>query len=264
VTEQRSTDLLVERRGPVAIVRLNRPAEANAVNASLHAALATVWDELRADGCTRAVVLTGQGRAFSAGGDMDWLAGVASDPDERRSSLAEARTLVERMLACPLPVIAAVNGAAVGLGCSIAGLCDIVFMGQEAYFADPHVAIGLVAGDGAALTWPFLTSLLRAKQYIFTGDRIDAATAERFGLANAVYPADELLPAALALAERLAALPAQALQDSKRALNMHVQRVAPGLLDFAVAAESESFTTAEHRERVEAFRGQRRRAKVAQ
>ena len=133
-------------------------------------------------------------------------------------------------------------------------LCDIVLMAESAFMADPHVSIGLVAGDGGVLTWPLLTSLLTAKEYIFTGDRIDAETAVRLGLANRIVADDSLVAEAIALAERLAQQPARALQDSKRALNLHLQRAINGIIDYAVAAESECFLTADHADRVAAFK----------
>ena len=120
------------------------------------------------------------------------------------------RRLVEDMLNLHLPVVAAVNGPAVGLGCTLATLCDIVFIDESTFLADPHVTVALVAGDGSAVTWPFMTSMLRVKQYLLTGDRIPAAVAVELGLANFAVPAASLLPDATAFAQRLAAsLPKQ-------------------------------------------------------
>ncbi|HVW43737.1 MAG TPA: enoyl-CoA hydratase/isomerase family protein, partial [Amycolatopsis sp.] len=140
-----------------------------------------------------------------------------------------------------------------GLGCSIASLGDIIYASTNAFFADPHVSIGLVAGDGGAATWPLMMSLVRAKEYILTGDRITADEAYRLGLVNHVVPPEELLPSALAMAHRLAAQPRQAIQETKRALNLHIQRAAYAVLDVAMTAESESFLTDEHQDRVQAF-----------
>lgn len=233
--------LLVEGDGPVRTVTLNRPDDLNAVNEDLHAALATVWTTLAADDSIKAVVLTGAGRAFSAGGDFDFLTRTASDPDFRFKTMAEARRIVSEMINFHKPVIAAVNGAAVGLGCSLAVLCDVVFISERAFFADPHVSLGLVAADGGALAWPLMMSILRAKEFLFSGDRIDAMSAERIGLANRVVPAGELLEQATAYATRVAAQPQQALWDTKRAINRHMRRAVDGVMDFAFAAESESF-----------------------
>jgi enoyl-CoA hydratase len=154
-------ELTVEADGPVRTVVINRPDELNAVNQPLHWALANVWRQLSTDREARVVILTGAGRAFSAGGDLDWITSFLDDPVARDESLREGAEIVEEMLRFPLPVIAAVNGAAVGLGCSIAILCDVVLMAETAHLADPHVSVGLVAGDGGAAFWPLLTPILR-------------------------------------------------------------------------------------------------------
>lgn len=236
------SSLVVESDGPVRVVTMSRPECRNAINAELHTELTHVWSTLAADPEAGCIVLTGSGTAFSAGGDTDWLLEVSRDADVRWRALDEARRLVLELLRCPLPVIAAVNGPAVGLGSSLASLCDVVLMSEDAYFADPHVALGVAAGDGAVVTWPFLVSLLRAKQWLFTGDRISAADAERFGLATRVVPAADLQWEALDLAHRLAGLPRYALRATKRALNQHLERAAQGTLDYVCAAESEHFT----------------------
>ena len=138
----------------------------------------------------RAVVLTGAGRAFSAGGSIDEFEYYRTDFGARRKTLRNARRLVEDMLNLHLPVVAAVNGPAVGLGCTLATLCDIVFIDESTFLADPHVTVALVAGDGSAVTWPFMTSMLRVKQYLLTGDRIPAAVAVELGLANFAVAGD--------------------------------------------------------------------------
>jgi enoyl-CoA hydratase len=185
---ERSAPILVDSDGPVRIVRLNRPEALNAADDALHARLASVWDELAQDTACRAVVLTGQGRAFSAGGDFGVLKGMNESEPYRRKVLDEGARIVRSMAGFPLPIVAAVNGPAVGLGCSLAGLCDIVLIEESAYLADPHVSVGLVAGDGGAITWPALMSLLKAKEYLFLGDRIPAHVAVELGLANRVVP----------------------------------------------------------------------------
>lgn len=245
--------LLIEGEGPVRTVKMNRPDCLNAVNEALHSGLAAVWGELGADDSVRAVILTGEGPAFSAGGDFDYLTRVSSDAEYRYRTMADARRIVTEMMDFRKPVIAAVNGPAVGLGCSLAVLSDIVMMSETAFFADPHVSLGVVAADGGALAWPLIMSLLRAKEYLFTGDRIDAALAERLGLANHVVPPDELLDRAHALADRLAAQPQQALQDTKRALNIHMSRAVFSVIDFAMAAEAETFALPEFRAFLEAY-----------
>jgi enoyl-CoA hydratase len=145
------------------------------------------------------------------------------------------------MTSVRVPIIAAVNGPAVGLGCSLAGMCDLVVMEEQAYFADPHVALGLVAADGGALTWPLLTSLLRAKEYLLLGDRLPAVEAERLGLANRVVPTGEALAVALGLAQRMAALPPQSVRETKALLNRAIASAVDTALDGAIATETASF-----------------------
>jgi len=258
-----SDRIRVEADGAVRVVTLNRPEQLNAVDFPMHRDLAQLWGHLAADREVRAIVLTGSGRAFCAGGDRALIRDTVHDPVERYATVQEAKRIVTEMMALPIPVVAAVNGPAVGLGCSLALLCDVVLMSERAYFADPHVSIGLVAADGGALAWPLYTSLLRAKEYVLTGDRIDAATAERIGLANRVVAPDDLQAAAQALAHRLAAKPRQALFDTKRALNIHLQRAVGAMMDFAFAAESESFALADFPSELSVGRDERHRPKGA-
>lgn len=254
----------VDADGPVRIVTLNRPESRNAVTQDIKDALIVVWDNLADDLEVGAVVFTGAGSAFSAGGDIMNFPNVAANGEyRRRIRLRNARRILDSMVNFPLPLVVAVNGPAVGLGCSLASLGDVVYAGESAFFADPHVGIGLVAGDGGAATWPLMMSLLKAKEYILTGDRIPAQEAHRLGLVNHVVPDDELMPKALEMAHRLAAQPRQAFQETKKALNMHLQRAAFGVLDVAMTAESESFLTEDNQRKVAEFmeaskkRGQR-------
>ncbi len=243
----------VEADGPVRIVRIVRPDQLNAVNDDVHLGLAKVWPQLSADADARVAVITGEGRAFSAGGDFDLLDRMAKDRALRRAVIAEGRELVLNMIRCRVPVVAAVNGPAVGLGCSVIALSDVVYMAESAYLSDPHVMVGLVAADGGPLTWPLHTSLLLAKEYAFTGDRIPAARAKEIGLANHVVPDAEVLAAALETAKRIAVLPQQAVEATKRVLNLHVERAVLATIDFAMASETESFDTDDLRANVDRF-----------
>jgi enoyl-CoA hydratase len=247
-------ELTVEGEGPVRTVVVNRPAELNAVNERLHWALANVWRQLAADLEARVVILTGAGRAFSAGGDLDWITTFLDDPVARDESLREGAQIIEEMLRFPLPVIAAVNGPAVGLGCSIAVLSDIVLISETAHLADPHVSVGLVAGDGGAAFWPLLTPILRSREYLYTGERIPAATAVELGLASRAVAPDDLLPEARRLAERLARQPAEALRGTKRVVNMHLSEALRGAVQAGFAAEAVTMRSGEHRERLLALR----------
>jgi enoyl-CoA hydratase/carnithine racemase len=247
-------ELTVSTEGAVRVVTLNRPDELNAVNRPLHWALTNVWRQLAADREARAVILTGAGRAFSAGGDLDWITSFLDDPVARDESLREGAQIIEEVLRFPLPVIAAVNGAAVGLGCSLAVLCDIVLMSDRAFLADPHVSVGLVAGDGGAAFWPLLTPILRSREYLYTGDRIPAGLAVELGLASRVVAAGDLLAQARRLADRLAAQPAEALRGTKRVAGMYLAQALSGAVQAGFAAERETMLTAEHRARLLALR----------
>ncbi|HZP30526.1 MAG TPA: enoyl-CoA hydratase/isomerase family protein [Acidimicrobiia bacterium] len=240
-------ELLVEARGAVAVVTLNRPDALNAANEALHGRLARVWGELDGDPAVGAIVLTGAGGAFSAGGDLNLLQRMVDDRALRDAIMAEGMEIVRAMTAVRVPIVAAVNGPAVGLGCSLASMCDLVVVEEHAYFADPHVALGLVAADGGALTWPLLTSLLRAKEFILLGDRLPAADALGIGLANRVVPTGTSVQVALELAERMAALPSQAVRETKAVLNDALRRAVGSALEGAIAAETASFDEATFR-----------------
>ena len=243
----------VETDGPVRVVTLNDPDALNAFSEQMHESFTELWSHIAKDEDARAVVLTGAGRAFSAGGNYADFERRRVDLDFRKSEMQHARDIVNSMIDCPLPVVAAVNGPAVGLGCTVATLCDIVFIADSAFIADPHVSVALVAGDGSAVSWPAHTSLLKAKQYILTGDRIPAEEAVALGLANFVVPKDELLDAALAFAHRLAAQPPFALRETKRILNEVLRRNAERALQTGLDAEHASHDTPEYQAAAEAM-----------
>jgi enoyl-CoA hydratase len=244
-------ELQVSVDGPVRVITLNRPDDLNATNHVLHAGLASLFPQLDADAGARVAVLTGAGRAFSAGGDFGYLDQLSKDEDLRHQTLVHGRQIVTGMVACRLPIVAAVNGPAVGLGCSLVALSDIVFMAASAHLADPHVLLGLVAADGGPVVWPLLTSLQLAKEYALTGDRIPAERAAAIGLVNHVCPDDEVLDRAMACAHRIAELPKGAVEDTKRIINIQLERAVLASLDFALSAEDRSFTTPELRANVD-------------
>lgn len=237
----------------IRVVTLNDPDNLNAFSEAMHESFLGLWAALAKDDAARAVVLTGAGKAFSAGGSFEDFDRRRTDLDFRERSMRQAREIVEAMIDCELPVVAAINGPAVGLGCSITTLCDIVFIADHTFLADPHVSVALVAGDGGAVTWPAHTSLLKAKQYMLTGDRIPAADAVALGLANFVAPKETLLDDALAFARRLAAQPPQALRETKRILNAHLRANAERVLVAGLTAESASHDTPEYKAAAEAM-----------
>ena len=239
-------ELLVETQDGICVVKFNRPDQLNAVVRPMHEALAGLWSQLAADPEIDVIVLTGEGRAFSAGGDLAHLEQMGLDTALRAAELATGSRLFKEMLACPLPIIAAVNGPAVGLGCNIALMCDLVYMSDQAFFADPHVSVGLTAGDGGAAYWPLTMSIVVAKELLFFGGRVSPSRALALGLVNEVVSNDELLARALTVARRLADLPPQAVRSTKQAINLYLTQASAGVIDVALAAEYESFDTPEH------------------
>ncbi len=237
--------ITVDWHGSVALVTLNRPAALNAADAELHGAITRIWAKLEPEPGLRAVVLTGAGKAFSAGGDLPLLQGMVDDPKLRSEILMEAAELVRSVAAFPVPIVAAVNGPAVGLGCSLASLCDLVVMEEQAFFSDPHVSLGLAAADGAVFTWPAQMPLQRVKEFVFLGRRITAADALSFGLANEVVASGTAVERALVIAAKLAALPPQAVRETKAILNAPLRKRLADDAAAAFIAESESFDTAE-------------------
>ena len=244
-------EILIEADGPIRLITLNRPEDLNATNHVLHAGLAALWPQLDADDEARVAVLTGAGRAFSAGGDFRYIDELSKDKALRQLTLLHGRQIVTGMVGCRVPVVAAVNGPAVGLGCSLVALSDIVFMAESAHLADPHVVLGLVAADGGPVVWPLLTSLQLAKEYALTGDRIPARRAAEIGLVNHVCPDGEVMEQAMACARRIAALPKGAVEDTKRVVNIQMERAVLAALDFALSAEDRSFTSPELRSNID-------------
>jgi enoyl-CoA hydratase/carnithine racemase len=247
----------VEQDGAVVTLTMNNPEQRNAFSDEMHVVMQEVWTHLSYDRSVRSVVLTGAGTAFSAGGNVPGFIRSYEDPEFRRHELRRAKRLMDAMLEFPKPIVAAVNGPAVGLGCSVAVSCDLVLIASSTYLADPHVNIGLVAGDGGAATWPLYMGILQAKEYLLLGDRIPAEAAVRLGLANRVVDDAELLDEAQAVARRLSEQPQQAVEETKRALNIHLQQAVNLVMPFALSAESESFGTADIRRTIESFKNPR-------
>jgi enoyl-CoA hydratase len=234
-----SVDLEVD--GAVAIVRINRPEKKNAIDSASHVRLGGIWREIEEMYDVKAVVITGAGETFSAGGDFKFIDVLRDDLAIRRRQMWEAGRLLKEMVAFPLPLIAAVNGPAIGLGASLALAADLIVMGRDAYLSDPHVKVGLVAADGGVQLWPHCLPMAKVKELLLFGTRLSAEEALRFGVVNRVVDNDQVFEEAMTLARQVAALPFAAVQDTKRALNLHIA-VSPGALtEFAFAAQSESY-----------------------
>jgi enoyl-CoA hydratase len=214
-----SDRVLSERRGRVRILTLNRPEKLNAADVEMQRQLNQRWHEINGDDDVGAVVLTGAGRGFCAGGDLSLLLDLAADHPIRLDLGVIHRDLLHLMLSLPVPIIAAVQGPALGFGAELVALCDLVVMGREAYLGDPHVRYGVGASPGLQLVWPALTSLALAKELLLTGRQVDAEEAVRIGLANRVTTPGEELTTALDLAEQLAALPRDGVSHTRCGLN---------------------------------------------
>lgn len=247
----------VERIRDVLKVTIAHPSSPlNAVDEVLHRELALLFRELKRENDARAILLTGRGKAFSAGGDFNWFPEFQK-PEVLEEVRRDGKQLVSDLLEVELPIVAAVNGPAVGLGASIALLCDVIFASEKAAFADPHVRVGIVAGDGGAAIWPLLLGPARAKQYLMTGDAIPAIEAERIGLVNFVCPHEELAADALAFAERLAKGAPLAVKFTKLAVNKLVKDAVHTAFDTSLALELVTFRSEDHQEALEALRGKR-------
>ena len=249
--------LRLERLGDVLRVTIAHPTSPlNAVDELLHAELAELFRGLRRESEARAVVLTGEGRAFSAGGDFAWFPQL-QEPGALEALRRDAKQMIWDLLDVELPIVAAVNGPAVGLGASLALLCDVILAAETASFADPHVRVGIVAGDGGAAIWPLALGPARAKQYLLTGDALTAAEAERIGLINLVVPPQELAERALAFAARLAAGAPLAVRYTKLAVNKLVKDALNVAFDASTALELVTFRSADHAEALAALREKR-------
>jgi enoyl-CoA hydratase len=247
----------IDRRdNGVVVVTLNRPDRLNAVNGRMHAELATFSRDFANDREMRVLVLTGAGRAFCAGGDFGPGDPIGSNP-EGPTMMVEARQIVDHILECEKPIIAAVNGYAMGLGATVALLCDVVVAGTSAVFADTHVNMGIGAGDGGQLIWPHLIGVNKAKYYLMTGDRLTGAEAEDIGLVSFLVEDDQLMPKALEIAEKLAAGAPQAIAASKMAINAYLRSVSSVVMPISLQYEESSMRSADHREAVKAFQEKR-------
>ncbi len=250
--------LRIERSDSILIVTIDHPSSAlNAVDDLLHRELTRLFADLKRENEARAVLLTGSGRAFSAGGDFAWFP-TLSDLERLEHLRRDAKQMIWDLLDVPIPLVAAINGPAVGLGASIALLCDTIFIAESAHVADPHVLVGIVAGDGGAAIWPLAVGPARAKQYLMTGDPVPAIEAERIGLVNRVVPDATLMEEATAFAQRLAAGAPLAVQYTKQAVNKQLKAALNVAFDTSTALEIVTFQSEDHKEALSALAERRK------
>ena len=250
--------IVLSRRGRLLTVTLNRPDAMNAVNLALHDELAEVFPFAAADPDSDVVVLTGAGRAFSAGGDLDHIALNAAEPHRFDHEVEMAKRIVLGMLDLEKPLVCRMNGHAVGLGATLALTCDVVFAAETAKIGDPHVGIGLVAGDGGAVVWPTRIGYALAKEFLLSGDLLSARRAAEIGLINHALPAEELDTAVDAFCDKLLAGAQFAIRATKKVLNLELKRLFNEVLAPGLELEKQSVRTADHREAIAAMREKRK------
>lgn len=252
VDEVAWTRLRAGRDGDVLVVTIDHPdSTVNAVDAAMHHELARLFRLLRRESRARAVLLTGAGRAFCAGGDREWFPQLR-EPAALDALRRDARQLVWDLLDVELPVVCGLNGHAMGLGASVALLCDLVVASSEALIGDPHVRVGLVAGDGGTVIWPAVLGPARAKEHLLLGDPVTAADAERWGLVNRVVPPEDVFDVAMGLARRLAAGAPLAVRATKLAVNQQLRAALLASFDTATALELATFHSEDHAEALRA------------
>jgi enoyl-CoA hydratase len=254
---QQYKKLKFDRRGTILTITMDNPP-LNAADLYLHDELSRVFDDVGLDEQCNVVVLTGAGRAFSAGGDLEGMLSATTDADLRRRMMERAPHLLHSILGLHKPVIARLNGHAMGLGATLALSCDVVIASETARIADPHVNIGISAGDGGALIWPHLIGYARARHHLLTGEALTATEAAQIGLIYKAVPIDQLDAEVYAYAERLENGPAQAIRATKRSLNMALCAQAAVLADAYIGLELLTMATTDHREAVLAFMEKRK------
>ncbi|HVU73420.1 MAG TPA: enoyl-CoA hydratase/isomerase family protein [Mycobacteriales bacterium] len=250
MTAERWVDIAAS--GRVATVTLDRPSRSNAMDEEMTAALADALHDVSQREHVAAIVLTGAGGSFSAGGDFATIREMQDDRALRERILRAHRDLFWAMLHLPVPIVAGVQGPAVGAGCTIALLCDLTVMASDAFLSDPRVALGILDGAGGLVLWPLLTSLAASREHLLLGDRVPATEAHRLGLINRVVPRADVAAEARGLADRLAALPAHSALAARQLLNLHVERAAV-MLDACSDAELACFDHPELTNRLDAL-----------
>ena len=244
----------LHRRNRVLTIIFNRPEKLNAFNAKQHTEFVEALTFASSDPQCDVIVITGAGRAFSAGGDISWQQEAADHPSLFETTVREAKQIIFGLIDCEKPIIAKINGPAVGFGATVALFCDVIFIARSAYISDPHVSVAMVAGDGGAVIWPQLIGFARAKEYLLTGDKIHAAEAERIGLVNHAVQDSELNSTVELFADRLVAGAQTAIRYSKITINVALRELASSMMDVGLGYESVTNLSADHREALSAFR----------
>lgn len=224
----------------VLLMTLHRPERLNAAHEPMHTELARVWSDIHRDPDTRAVLVTGAGSAFSAGGDLEMVRRLTGNYPAVVRMLQETQDLVHNMIDCDTPIVSAINGAAVGAGLVVALLADVSIAAEGVRISDGHLRLGLAAGDHAAIVWPLLCGMAKAKYYLLTGEFLDASEAERIGLVSLCVPPGELMDRATEVATSLASGPQHAVRLTKRALNNWLRMARP-TFDASAAYEMLTF-----------------------
>jgi len=249
--------IAVDRRDRILYLTMNRPDVLNATDAVMHTELSKIFYDVADDEDADVVILTGAGKAFCAGGDTRWMQDMIDEPALWRRTVREAKKIVFGLLDLEKPVIAKLNGHAMGLGATIALYCDIIYASERAKIGDPHVAVGFTAGDGSSAIWPYLIGFARAKEYLMTGDPITAEKAAEMGLVNHCVPADQLDAAVDACADKLAGGAIRAIQWTKMAVNASLRPIVAANIEASLALEGLSNFSADHQEGVSAFNEKR-------
>ncbi|MBK7473157.1 MAG: enoyl-CoA hydratase/isomerase family protein [Betaproteobacteria bacterium] len=253
--------LKVEVQDKLATVTLNRPEARNAINQRFIHELREIWVDLADDHDVNAVLLTGAGKYFSVGGDVKAMSerpgGDVLEEGEVHDPMV-MRRIVNRLLELDKPIVCAINGDAAGLAATIALLCDVTVAAETARIGDPHVKVGLVAGDGGAAIWPLLVGISRAKEFLMRGTMLNCKEAERIGLLNYAVPQDEVVPKAHAIALELAQGATWAIRWTKLSINKALKERVNLVLETSMALEAVTFTTDDHAEATKAFAGKRK------
>ncbi len=258
ITAEPYSRFTFDRDGAVLTAAITSDHPVNGVDAAMHEEFGKVFSDLQRDSASDIIILTAKGRAFCAGGDFDWFDEQIENPSKFRDIAWEAKRIVSSILEMEKPIICRLNGAAAGLGATIALLCDIIIADDKALLGDPHVKVGLVAGDGGALIWPQLIGFAKAKELLMTGDMLTALEAKDLGLINYAVPTDQLDAKVSELVAKLQGNPKWAVRWTKTVANIPLRALAAQMMDASVGWESVSNIHADRREAVDAFREKRK------